>query len=44
MRSFIAACVAAIVIAVTAAAILDTAVQESASVAFSTSAVRLSSR
>jgi len=41
MRSFIAACVVAIVIAVGAAAILNTALQESVSVAFSTSAVRL---
>jgi hypothetical protein len=42
MRSFIAACFAAIVIAAAAAAILDNAVQESAATAFSTSAVRLS--
>jgi hypothetical protein len=41
MRSFIAACVVAIVIALAAAAILDTAVQEPAAAAFSTSAVRL---
>jgi hypothetical protein len=41
MRSFVAACVVALVIAVAAAAILDNAVQESATAAFSTSAVRL---
>jgi hypothetical protein len=41
MRSFVAACVVAIVIAVAAAEILDKAVQESASAAFATSAVRL---
>jgi hypothetical protein len=40
MRSFIAACLACFVIAVIAAAILDGAVQESATAAFSTSAVR----
>jgi hypothetical protein len=42
MRSFIAACFAVVVIAAAAAAILDNAVQESATTAFSTSAVRLS--
>jgi hypothetical protein len=42
MRSFISACIAASVIAVAAAVILDTAVQESAATAFSTSGVRLS--
>jgi hypothetical protein len=42
MRSFLSACVVAGVIAVAAAAILDTTVQESATTAFSTSAVRLS--
>ena len=41
MRSFIAACVVTIVIALAAAAILDEFVQESATAAFSTSAVRL---
>ena len=41
MRSFVAACVVALVIALAAAAILDNAVQESATAAFSTSAVRL---
>ena len=40
MRSFIAACLASFVIAVIAAAILDEAVQKSATAAFSTSAVR----
>jgi hypothetical protein len=40
MRSFIAACLAAFVIAVIAAAILDEVVQKSATAAFSTSAVR----
>jgi hypothetical protein len=40
MRSFIAACLASIVIAVIAATILDEAVQKSATAAFSTSAVR----
>jgi hypothetical protein len=40
VRSFIAACLASFVIAVIAAAILDEAVQESATAAFSTSAVR----
>jgi hypothetical protein len=42
MRSFIVACFVAIVIAAAAAAILDNFVQESATTAFSTSAVRLS--
>jgi hypothetical protein len=42
MRSFISACIVAGVIAVTAAAILDRTVQESAATAFSTSGVRLS--
>jgi hypothetical protein len=42
MRSFISACIAAAVIAITAAAILDGTLQESAATAFSTSAVRLS--
>ena len=42
MRSFMAACIAAVVIAVAAAAILDGIVQESAATAFSTSAVSLS--
>jgi hypothetical protein len=41
MRSFIAACVVASVIAVAAAAILDKTIQRSAAAAFSTSAVRL---
>jgi hypothetical protein len=41
MRSFVAACFVVIVIAVVAAAILDKAVQKSATTAFSTSAVRL---
>jgi hypothetical protein len=41
MRSFLAACCAVIAIALIAAAILDKTVQESASAAFSTSAVRL---
>jgi hypothetical protein len=41
MRSFVAACFVALVIAVAAAAILDKAVQESATAAFSTSAVRI---
>jgi hypothetical protein len=41
MRSFITACFAATVIAAAAAAILDYAVQKSATTAFSTSAVRL---
>jgi hypothetical protein len=41
MRSFVAACVAVIVIALAAAAILDEGVQKSAATAFSTSAVRL---
>jgi hypothetical protein len=41
MRSFIAACVVASVIAVAAAAILVETVQESATAAFTTSAVRL---
>jgi hypothetical protein len=41
MRSFVAACVVAIVIALAAAAILETAVQESVTAAFSTSGVRL---
>jgi hypothetical protein len=40
MRSFLAACFVAIVIAVAAAAILDLIVQKSAVSAFSTSAVR----
>jgi hypothetical protein len=42
MRSFISACIAAGIIAVASAAILDVAVQESAATAFSTTAVRLS--
>lgn len=41
MRSFVAACFVALVLAVAAAAILDKAVQESATAAFSTSAVRI---
>jgi hypothetical protein len=41
MRSFLAACFVAIVVALAAAAILDYAVQKSASTAFSTSGVRL---
>jgi hypothetical protein len=41
MRNFLAACFAAAVIAVAAAAILDGIVQKSASAAFSTSGVRL---
>jgi hypothetical protein len=41
MRSFVAACLVAIVIAGAAALILDNVVQESAPDAFSTSAVRL---
>jgi hypothetical protein len=40
MRSFLAACFVSFVIAVVAATILDKAVQESATAAFSTSAVR----
>jgi hypothetical protein len=40
MRSFIAACLASFIIAAVAATILDKAVQESATDAFSTSAVR----
>ncbi len=40
MRVFFAACIAAIVIAVVAAAVLDI-FQESAAVAFSTGAVRI---
>jgi hypothetical protein len=40
MRSFIAACLAAFVIAALAAAILDEIVQRSATAAFATSAVR----
>jgi hypothetical protein len=42
MRSFISACIAASLIAVGAAVILDSVVQESAATAFSTSGVRLS--
>jgi hypothetical protein len=42
MRSFVSACIVAILIAVAAAAILDETVQESAATAFSTSGVRLS--
>jgi hypothetical protein len=41
MRSFLAACVAVIVIALAAAAILTTGVQMSVATAFSTSEVRL---
>jgi hypothetical protein len=41
MRSFVAACLASIIIATLAAAILDKVVQKPASVAFSTTAVRL---
>jgi hypothetical protein len=41
MRSFVAACFVAVFIAVAAATILDKTVQESATTAFSTSAVRL---
>jgi hypothetical protein len=41
MRSFISACIAASVIAIAAAAILELAVQKSAATAFATSAVRL---
>jgi hypothetical protein len=41
MRSFVAACLVTIVIAVAAAAILDQIVQKPAATAFSTSAVRL---
>jgi len=41
MRSFIAACFIAIIVAVAGAVILDETVQESAATAFSTSAVRL---
>jgi hypothetical protein len=41
MRSFVAACFVAIVLALAAAAILDEAVQESVTTAFTTSAVRL---
>jgi hypothetical protein len=40
MRSFLAACFAVIVIAIAGGVILDTTVQESATTAFSTSAVR----
>jgi hypothetical protein len=40
MRSFLAACGVSLAIAVIAAAILNNAVQESATTAFSTSAVR----
>ena len=40
MRVFLAACLASLVIALVAAAILDKGVQESATDAFSTSAVR----
>jgi hypothetical protein len=40
MRSFIAACLASLVIALIAATILDQVVQKSATDAFSTSAVR----
>jgi hypothetical protein len=42
MRSFVSACIVAAVIAVVAAVILDSTVQESAATAFSTSGVRLS--
>jgi hypothetical protein len=41
MRSFLVACFVATVIAVAAAAILDKTAQQSATAAFSTSAVRL---
>jgi hypothetical protein len=41
MRSFLAACLGLIVIALAAAAILDADVQKSAATAFSTSEVRL---
>jgi hypothetical protein len=41
MRSFIAACLAILVIALMAAVILDEAVQKPVAVAFSTSEVRL---
>jgi hypothetical protein len=41
MRSFVAACIASILIALAAAAILDEFVQEPVAAAFSTSAVRL---
>jgi hypothetical protein len=40
MRSFVAACFAAIVIAIAGGLILDKTVQQSATTAFSTSAVR----
>jgi hypothetical protein len=40
MRAFIAACFASAIIAVVAAVILDKGIQESATDAFSTSAVR----
>jgi hypothetical protein len=42
MRSFMSACIAVVVIAVAAAAILVGTVQESAASAFATSGVRLS--
>lgn len=42
MRSFMSACIAAAVIAIVAAAILDLTLQKSAATAFSTSAVRFS--
>jgi hypothetical protein len=41
MRSFVAACLASFVIAAVAATVLDKVVQKPASVAFSTTAVRL---
>ncbi|MEA3107955.1 MAG: hypothetical protein QOI88_2560 [Gammaproteobacteria bacterium] len=41
MRSFIAACLVSLIIAAVAAVILDKVVQEPASAAFATSAVRL---
>ena len=41
MRSFLLACLTIVVIGILAAVILDDAVQEPASVAFSTSGVRL---
>jgi len=41
MRSFVAACLASFIIAAIAAAILGAVLQEPASAAFSTSAVRL---
>ena len=41
MRTFVAACLVAIVIAIVGAAVLNSVVQESPSTAFSTTAVRL---